>query len=107
GISFGMLSVGFGALAPLFSDIFFGLPQIFIATLAGLAMLPILHKSFKETFTGSASLGGFAAFLLTVSDISILNISAAFWGLVGGLIINGIENLFQHKQAKRHKAVTS
>jgi benzoate membrane transport protein len=53
-------------------------------TLAGLAMLRILQSAFTATFKDRFSLGGLVSFLVTVADISLFNIGAAFWGLVAG-----------------------
>jgi benzoate membrane transport protein len=38
--------------------------------------------SFKDRFT----LGALVAFLVTVADLGLLNIGAAFWGLVAGFV---------------------
>ena len=54
------------------------------AALAGLAMLRVLQNAFSIAFQGRVPLGALITFLVTVSDISIFNIGAPFWGLVFG-----------------------
>ena len=61
-------------------------PPAFIATLAGLALLRILQSSFAVSFGGRFTLGALISFLVTLTDQTILNIGAPFWGLVFGYI---------------------
>jgi len=60
-------------------------PSAFIATLAGLAMLRVLQAAFVASFRDHSTLGALVCFLVTVADIPIFNIGAAFWGLVFGV----------------------
>ena len=55
-------------------------------TLAGIALLKVLQGAFVSAFQGSFSLGALIAFMVTVSDLVLLNIGAPFWGLVFGCI---------------------
>jgi benzoate membrane transport protein len=50
-------------------------------------MLPILNSSFSAAFSGKAPMGALVAFLVTVSDVQLFNIGAAFWGLVFGYLV--------------------
>lgn len=84
----GLLSVFFGLFASGFTRLMLGAPKPFIATLAGLAMLRVLQGAFVGTFRGKYTLGGLVAFLVTVSDISLFNIGAAFWGLLAGYVVS-------------------
>ena len=61
-------------------------PPAFIATLAGLALVRILQSSFAISFGGRFTLGALISFLVTLTDQTILNIGAPFWGLVFGYI---------------------
>ena len=79
------LAMGFGLLAPFFTRVLLATPPAFIATLAGLAMLRVLQTAFTTSFGGSHSFGALVCFLVTVADVPIFNIGAAFWGLVLGL----------------------
>jgi benzoate membrane transport protein len=75
----------FGLLAPFFTRLLLATPPAFIATLAGLAMLRVLQTAFTASFGGAYSFGALVCFLVTVADVPIFNIGAAFWGLVFGL----------------------
>jgi benzoate membrane transport protein len=81
----GLLAVAFGLFASAFTTVMLATPKAFIATLGGLAMLRALQGSFTTAFSGSYPLGALVAFLITVTDLPILNVGAAFWGLVFGM----------------------
>ncbi|HEY7814631.1 MAG TPA: benzoate/H(+) symporter BenE family transporter [Nakamurella sp.] len=85
GIVNGLLAIGFGLFAPLITRAMLGMPPAFVGVLAGLAMLRVLQVSFVTAFGGRCSLGALVTFIVTVSDITIANIGAAFWGLVAGM----------------------
>ncbi|WP_460961969.1 benzoate/H(+) symporter BenE family transporter [Parasphingorhabdus pacifica] len=85
GICCGLLAMLFGLFAPLFTDLMLATPGAFIAALGGLAMLRVLQSSFTTAFGGRYTLGAVVTFVVTVADVQIMNIGAAFWGLVVGL----------------------
>jgi benzoate membrane transport protein len=85
GICFGLLGVVFGLLSPAFTRLMLHTPKAFIMTLAGLAMLRVLQGAFVTAFRDRFSLGALVAMLVTVADLGLWNIGAAFWGLVAGL----------------------
>jgi benzoate membrane transport protein len=87
GIICGLLALVFGLLAPSFTRLMLGTPAAFIATLGGLAMLRVLQASFVGAFSGRFTLGALVTFAVTVADLTIWNIGAAFWGLVAGWIV--------------------
>ena len=87
GIIFGILNIAFGVLAFAATWLILKLPPAFIAVLSGLALLPVLQKSFMTAFSGKFQLSSLITLLVTVSGITIWNIGAPFWGLVVGLII--------------------
>jgi benzoate membrane transport protein len=84
GIVCGLLALLFGLLAPSFTRLMLGTPGAFIATLGGLAMLRVLQASFVGAFSDRFTLGALVTFVVTVTDVTIWNIGAAFWGLVAG-----------------------
>jgi benzoate membrane transport protein len=88
GIFTGLLAVTFGLLAPAFTRLMLNAPKAFIMVLAGLAMLRVLQAAFTASFKHGHTLGALVSFLVTVADISLLNIGAAFWGLVAGFAIS-------------------
>lgn len=88
GIFCGVLAIVFGVFAPLFTGLMLATPTAFIAALGGLAMLRALQGSFITAFGGRFTLGALVTFLVTVADVQVLNIGAAFWGLVAGYLVS-------------------
>jgi benzoate membrane transport protein len=88
GIFVGLLALVFGLLAPTFTRFLLAAPEAFVMTLAGLAMLKILQAAFVTCFQDRYTLGALIAFLVTVADLPLFNIGAAFWGLIAGLVIS-------------------
>jgi benzoate membrane transport protein len=90
GITCGLLAVAFGLSAPLFTGAMLATPPAFIATLGGLAMLRVLQASFVTAFSTRHTLGALVTFVVTVADVSVLNVGAPFWGLLAGLAVAGL-----------------
>jgi Uncharacterized protein involved in benzoate metabolism len=88
GVVCGLLAMVFGLFAPLFTRLMLATPLAFIATLGGLAMLRVLQSAFATSFGGRFTLGALVTFVVTVADVKILNIGAAFWGLIAGLAVS-------------------
>lgn len=84
----GVLAIGFGALAPGMVRLMMGMPAAFVATLGGLAMLRALQGAFLTAFSGRFVMGALVTFVVTVADVSVLNIGSALWGLVAGLAVS-------------------
>ena len=88
-LTFGAFGVLFGLMAPTFTGLMLATPKEFIMALGGLAMLRVLQGSFIGSFgSGKFTLGALVSLLVTVTDIGIFNIGAAFWGLVAGFIVS-------------------
>ena len=52
-------------------------------------MLRVLQGAFVASFgAGRFSLGALVSLLVTVADIGLFNIGAAFWGLVAGFAVS-------------------
>lgn len=88
GLFTGVLAVIFGLMAPAFTRVALAAPKAFIMTLAGLAMLRVLQTAFVASFKDRFTLGALVAFLVTVADLGLFNIGAAFWGLVAGFAVS-------------------
>ena len=88
GIFVGLLALAFGLLAPTFTRFLLDAPEAFVMTLAGLAMLKILQAAFTTCFRDKFTLGALIAFLVTVADLPLFNIGAAFWGLIAGILVS-------------------
>ena len=87
GIVFSLLCITFGIFSPFFTGFISSCPPGFIASLGGIALLIVLKNTFIAAFSGSFSLGALVSFLITMSDLVLLNIGSPFWGLIGGLFI--------------------
>ena len=71
------------------SGLMLATPKEFIMVLGGLAMLRVLQGAFLSSFGGGKfTLGALVSLLVTVTDLGILNIGAAFWGLVAGFVVS-------------------
>jgi benzoate membrane transport protein len=79
-----LLAMLFGLMAPFFTRLLLATPPVFIATLAGLAMLRVLQTAFTASFGERFTFGALVCFLVTVADVPIWHIGAPFWGLVLG-----------------------
>jgi benzoate membrane transport protein len=90
GIFFGLLGVVFGLLSPAFTRLMLAAPKAFIMALAGLAMLRVLQAAFVASFKDRFTLGALVAFLVTVADLGLWNIGAAFWGLLAGFAVSAL-----------------
>ncbi|TMH35887.1 MAG: benzoate transporter [Betaproteobacteria bacterium] len=88
GIFTGVLAVVFGLIAPAFTRLMLHAPKAFIMVLAGLAMLRVLQAAFMTSFKDRFTLGALVAFLVTVADVGLFNIGAAFWGLLAGFAVS-------------------
>jgi benzoate membrane transport protein len=84
GMVFGVCMLLFGVLSPTATRLALALPASFIGLVGGLAMLPVLRNAFHTAFSTQFQLGALVSFMITLSDIQIFHIGAAFWGLVGG-----------------------
>src|SRR5699024_6196963 len=80
-------AIAVGLFSPVFVGFMLAMPAAFIAALAGIAMLTPLKNAFIAGFSGAYSTGALVCFLITVSEISLLGISAPFWGIVFGCLI--------------------
>jgi benzoate membrane transport protein len=86
GLVFGVCMILFGVFAPMATRVTLALPLSFIGLLGGLALLPVLRSAFNAAFSTQFQLGALVAFMVTLSDVQLLNIGAAFWGIVAGFV---------------------
>lgn len=94
-LTFGTFAVLFGLLSPTFTGLMLATPKAYIMVLGGLAMLRVLQGAFISSFGGGRfTLGALLSLLVTVADIGLFNIGAAFWGLVAGF---GVSWLMERK----------
>lgn len=87
-LTFGVLAVAVGLCAPAFVDFMLAMPAAFIATVGGLALLGALQNAFRAAFEARFTMGALVTFLVSISDLNFLNIGAAFWGLIAGVVVS-------------------
>ena len=95
----GGLAVLFGLFSPTFTRLMLSTPKEFIMMLGGLAMLRVLQGAFVSSFKGPFAFGALASLLVTIADIPLFGIGAAFWGLVAGAIVSRILERDQYSKA--------
>ena len=83
-----LIAIVFGLLAPTFTKLMLAAPRELILTLGGLAMLRVLLGAFTTAFKGPFAFGAMICFVVTVADRPVMNIGAAFWGLVAGMAVS-------------------
>ena len=74
--------------------IFAVLPQSLIVLVAGLALLGSLANALSIALREEAGrMAATVTFAVTASGLALFGIGSAFWGLVAGLFVIGLENL--------------
>lgn len=87
-VASGVITIVFGIFAWKIVPFIQSLPQAFVSLLAGFALIGVLHSSLQTGFSGNRyRLSALAAFIVTLSGVSFLHISAPVWGLVAGAIL--------------------
>jgi len=83
----GILFGGFGFIAAAATSIVNAVPGTLISLLAGIAMISVLISAFEESWAVSEKYryGTFFALIIGISGISLLDIGAPFWSLIGGV----------------------
>ena len=90
GVMVSLLALLFGIFSPVFIRVMLATPKVFIATLAGLALLRVLERAFVVSFNGAFTLGAAVTFLVTVANVPIFSIGAPFWAVIVGLAVSGV-----------------
>lgn len=77
-----------GLASSLIVGLFLMLPAAATATLAGLALLPVLTANLFKAFSSDqqGAVAPVLAFIVTSSGVDIMGINSSFWGLLVGLI---------------------
>lgn len=86
----GVLFAGFGLIAAAATSIVNAVPGTLISLLAGVAMISVLISAFEQSWAESEKYryGTFFALIIGMSGISLLDIGAPFWSLVGGVVVS-------------------
>lgn len=83
----GVICVAIGVCSTAYVFLLTSLPGAYIAILAGLAMMGVLEKSFVSAFRSALPLSAMIVFVVTLSDVTLLGVGAAFWGVVAGCLV--------------------
>lgn len=88
----------FGLFSAALVSVIQAFPAAFIAMVAGIALLGALEGSLAAAMTQSRDReAALCTFLITASDLSLLGLSSAFWGLIlGGIIVSVQQLLARH-----------
>lgn len=102
-LSGSFLYLVFGIAGATLVSLFAAFPKELIAALAGLALFGAISEALTRSAVQAEERdAGLFTFLVTASGVSFLGLSAAFWGLLCGLIVHGVMNL-----QRRGRAITS
>lgn len=74
--------------------VFAVLPSALIALVAGLALMPALANALAIALSDERErFAATTAFAVTASGLTMFGVGSAFWGLVGGLLVLGLERV--------------
>lgn len=87
----GALYIFFGLFATVVTTLFIAIPETFVASLAGLALLGALSSGLAGAMADESEReAGVITFLMTASGVSFFGVGSAFWGLIAGMIAYAI-----------------
>ncbi|WP_411730713.1 benzoate/H(+) symporter BenE family transporter [Paeniglutamicibacter sp.] len=87
-VVYGLLSLLCALLAPTLTRFMLATPEAFVLALGGIAMLKALQQAFVTAFSTTYTLGSLVTFVVTISDLKLFNIHAAFWGILIGYTVS-------------------
>ena len=91
GVSCGLFYVLLGFFGSTVMGLYGRLPEVLLAVLAGLALIPVIGSSTNEALEDPQYReAGLVTILITISGISAIGLGAPFWGLVGGVCVHKI-----------------
>lgn len=86
GIVCGAFYIFFGLFATVVTTLFIAIPETFVASLAGLALLGALSAGLAGAMAKETEReAGVITFLMTASGVSFFGVGSAFWGLIAGV----------------------
>ncbi len=95
-----LLSLVCTLLAPTLSRYMLATPEAFILALGGLTMFKALQQAFVTAFSTGFTIGSLVAFVVTISDMKLFNIHAAFWGILIGFALSRMMEPHDHAAAR-------
>lgn len=96
----GLIMLGFGVFAGFLIPVVMSFPRYVIDMFTGFAILPVLMQALSMAFAGkSVSLASFAAFVVALSGVTILQINAPLWSLLIGSAMMVAERNLRRSEA--------
>lgn len=87
----GVFYIFFGLFATVVTTLFIAIPETFVASLAGLALLGALSSGLAGAMADESEReAGVITFLMTASGVSFFGVGSAFWGLIAGVVAYAI-----------------
>ncbi|QZP39161.1 benzoate/H(+) symporter BenE family transporter [Halobaculum magnesiiphilum] len=86
----GVLFGAFGFVAAAATSIVNAVPGTLISLLAGVAMIGVLISAFEGSWVSTSryQYGTFFALIIGMSGLSLFDIGAPFWSLIGGVLVS-------------------
>lgn len=89
-----VLYLGLGVAGATLISLFAAFPAALVATLAGLALYGVISEALTRSLADPGERdAGLFTFLVTASGVAFLGLSAAFWGLLFGLLTHALGSL--------------
>lgn len=93
GVACGVFYIVVGAFGATLAALFSALPKELIATIAGLALFGAIISGLTTAMADDRQReSALITFLVTASNVTLLGLGAAFWGLVFGILANVVLN---------------
>ncbi len=100
GVAYLFVYAGLAALGASLVSLFAAFPDALIKTIAGLGLIGSLASALGSAFADEKGrFAGALAFAVTASGIALLGIGSAFWGLIAGLAVAGLDAIAVRRRA--------
>lgn len=81
-----------GLFAAAMVDVMASFPKVLITTIAGLALFATIGNNLQAAFSQDhRHEAALVTLMISTSGMTILGMGAAFWGLVAGIVVNGLQ----------------
>lgn len=86
-----------GIFGATMTALFFAFPRELVLTVAGLALLATIGNALAAALSDEKYReASIMTFFVTLSGVTLIGVGAAFWGMVAGAIILGVQKLGRH-----------
>ncbi|MEM7507754.1 MAG: benzoate/H(+) symporter BenE family transporter [Pseudomonadota bacterium] len=95
-LGYGVLALGAASVVAYLAQF----PPSLLVVIAGLALAgPLIQSLSASTVPGEDLFAPVATFIVTASGIAAFGLGSAFWGLVAGLVLTGLQRLLQAEKS--------